>query len=434
MPYANVPKKLWPKMERCVKRVMEDGKTKEQAIAICYKSIMGKGEGMEKAKWSTAYINDLPDSSFAYIESGGKKDKDGKTTPRSKRHLPYKDKSGKVDPAHVRNALARLNQTHIPASAKASAKKKLIAAARSVGIEVSTKVDSSEVIKKQTGKEVKETVAKDEKTKKVADEEVIEKAEEEAPKKEAKTEEPEKVEKVEDEKEATEKPEPVEKAEEPEEEVEKADEPEEEVEAEEPEEEVEKAEEEVEKAEEVEKTEEKAEAKEEPKAYEALLDAISKLNEKIDGLSELVKQSPDEGVAATEETPKEGAKSEAPEEEVTKVDEPEPEPEEEKAEAKTEKVDKADTSSDGDSEVLKALEEMQARIKKLEEAPAPSKVVVSKGFVGSLKEDTNRLDEISKRLKEIEKIRDDEPNRYTESLMDEALTLVDERKMLEGRQ
>ena len=133
-------------MERCVKRVMEDGKTKEQAIAICYKSIMGKGEGMEKAKWSTAYINDLPDSSFAYIESGGKKDKDGKTTPRSKRHLPYKDKSGKVDPAHVRNALARLNQTHIPASAKASAKKKLIAAARSVGITDGTGVPVAELV------------------------------------------------------------------------------------------------------------------------------------------------------------------------------------------------------------------------------------------------------------------------------------------------
>lgn len=77
------------------------------------------------AEWSTAEINDLPDSSFAYVESGGTKDKDGKTTPRSKRHLPYKDKDGKVDMPHVRNALARLDQTQIPDSAKAGIKSKL---------------------------------------------------------------------------------------------------------------------------------------------------------------------------------------------------------------------------------------------------------------------------------------------------------------------
>src|SRR5438552_6713146 len=62
------------------------------------------------AVWTTAFINSLPDSSFAYIEPGRSKDSEGKTTPRSKRHLPYKDASGKVDLAHVRNALARLSQ------------------------------------------------------------------------------------------------------------------------------------------------------------------------------------------------------------------------------------------------------------------------------------------------------------------------------------
>lgn len=60
--------------------------------------------------WTTRYINDLPDSAFAWIEPGGEKDEDGKTTPRSLRHLPYKDASGKVDLPHTRNALARLNQ------------------------------------------------------------------------------------------------------------------------------------------------------------------------------------------------------------------------------------------------------------------------------------------------------------------------------------
>jgi len=62
-----------------------------------------------KAVWSTAYVNDLPDSSFAFVEAGSK-DGEGKTTPRSLRHLPYKDAEGKVDMPHLRNAIARANQ------------------------------------------------------------------------------------------------------------------------------------------------------------------------------------------------------------------------------------------------------------------------------------------------------------------------------------
>lgn len=68
-------------------------------------------EGVSKmAVWSTAEVNKFPDSSFAWIAPGGKKDKEGKTVPRSLRHLPYKDANGKVDLPHTRNALARLNQ------------------------------------------------------------------------------------------------------------------------------------------------------------------------------------------------------------------------------------------------------------------------------------------------------------------------------------
>lgn len=61
----------------------------------------------QRAQWSTADVNDLPDSSFAYIESGGSKDDDGKTTPRSLRHYPIKDADGKPDKAHVDNAKSR---------------------------------------------------------------------------------------------------------------------------------------------------------------------------------------------------------------------------------------------------------------------------------------------------------------------------------------
>lgn len=59
------------------------------------------------AVWDTAYINDLPDSSFAVIEGDYKT---GKTDNKNCRHLPFKDKSGKIDLPHLRNALARANQ------------------------------------------------------------------------------------------------------------------------------------------------------------------------------------------------------------------------------------------------------------------------------------------------------------------------------------
>ena len=70
------------------------------------------------AVWTTKYINDLPDSSFLYIESGGKKDGEGKTTPRALRHFPYKDASGKIDLPHLRNAIARIPQSNLPENLK----------------------------------------------------------------------------------------------------------------------------------------------------------------------------------------------------------------------------------------------------------------------------------------------------------------------------
>jgi site-specific DNA-adenine methylase len=72
----------------------------------------------EKAVWSRAYINRLPDSAFLYIESGGEKDDEDKTVPRSLRHFPYKDASGKVDLPHLRNAIARLPQSKLGLSAE----------------------------------------------------------------------------------------------------------------------------------------------------------------------------------------------------------------------------------------------------------------------------------------------------------------------------
>ena len=87
------------------------------------------------SEMSRESINDLPDNDFAYIEPGGRKDEEGKTTPRSLRHLPIHDA------AHVRNALARLSQTHIPAAAKVKALDKIKAAAKKFGVEISDKKD-----------------------------------------------------------------------------------------------------------------------------------------------------------------------------------------------------------------------------------------------------------------------------------------------------
>jgi hypothetical protein len=88
-------------------------------------------------KWTQAYVDSLPNSSFAYVSADGKK-----------RSLPYKDKDGKVDPAHLRNALARLNQTDISADEKAAARKKLEAAAKKadVGAAADKKVKEAQAL------------------------------------------------------------------------------------------------------------------------------------------------------------------------------------------------------------------------------------------------------------------------------------------------
>jgi len=92
---------------------------------------------IEAAKWTRKYINSLPDSSFAYIEPCYKR---GDTKNKNARHLPYKDKNGKIDLPHLRNALARVNQIKpiCPDTdreeAIATARKVLEAAAKKVGI------------------------------------------------------------------------------------------------------------------------------------------------------------------------------------------------------------------------------------------------------------------------------------------------------------
>lgn len=75
-----------------------------------FSEFVNPDEPKDFVEWSTSYKNDLPDSAFLFIESGGKKDSEGKTEPRSLRHLPVKDASGKIDLPHLRNAISRLEQ------------------------------------------------------------------------------------------------------------------------------------------------------------------------------------------------------------------------------------------------------------------------------------------------------------------------------------
>lgn len=91
-------------------------------------------ETVSEAVWSTARVNDLPDRAFLYIESGGKKDDGGKTTPRSLRHFPFEDENGNVDLPHLRNALGRIPQSTLPEDVKASVTRKAQRIAKEHGI------------------------------------------------------------------------------------------------------------------------------------------------------------------------------------------------------------------------------------------------------------------------------------------------------------
>lgn len=107
------------------------------ARAVDADELAGEAGVENFAVWSTAYINDLPDASFLIVEGGGSKDAEGKTTPRSLRHFPYRDADGKVDLPHLRNALARIPQSNLPAAVKARALSRARRLARNAGIDVS---------------------------------------------------------------------------------------------------------------------------------------------------------------------------------------------------------------------------------------------------------------------------------------------------------
>ena len=87
---------------------------------------------------AAADANNLPDSDFAFISPGGKKDSSGRTVPRSLRHFPIHDA------AHIRNALARLPQSGLSPADQAAALKKIRSAAKKAGVEVSDGSDNAQ--------------------------------------------------------------------------------------------------------------------------------------------------------------------------------------------------------------------------------------------------------------------------------------------------
>jgi len=86
--------------------------------------------------WSEAKENELPDSAFIVVLSGGQKDETGRTVPRSLRLLPYKNEDGKIDKRHLRNALSNVHRINAPAAVKRKALTKLARTAKSLGMPI----------------------------------------------------------------------------------------------------------------------------------------------------------------------------------------------------------------------------------------------------------------------------------------------------------
>ena len=71
-------------------------------VAAAGLTLGGVPRAAQAERWTRKYIDSLPDSAFAVVES----QPDGTKV----RHLPHHDRSGRVDLPHVRNALGRLSQ------------------------------------------------------------------------------------------------------------------------------------------------------------------------------------------------------------------------------------------------------------------------------------------------------------------------------------
>lgn len=95
------------------------------AMAPMFRKHARNGRGGRRmrrnGRWSRKYKDTLPDSAFLYVAPGGMAHIEGGkkvTHPLSLRHFPVRNASGAVDVSHVRNALARIGRSSVPASVK----------------------------------------------------------------------------------------------------------------------------------------------------------------------------------------------------------------------------------------------------------------------------------------------------------------------------
>lgn len=161
--------KIYNKIELKEVSVTKNPANTDTFLQAVSKSLNKSLDIIEKAKWDTAFINNLPDAAFAYIEPGGEKDEDGKTKPRSLRHLPHHNSNVKsstenssVDKPHLRNALARLSQTNISEAAKKTALSHLNKHAQALGIGTDKTKSQEEInVKTYTKENIDKTLSND---------------------------------------------------------------------------------------------------------------------------------------------------------------------------------------------------------------------------------------------------------------------------------
>lgn len=122
---------------------MMDNLPKEQAQPESVQRAMGrvqesvrKLEALAEGELDDTERHQLPDASFALVEAGGAPDDLGRTTPRSLRHFPYRDASGKVSEAMLRVALREVGSAPVSPAVQAKARATLCQAAAAQGLDV----------------------------------------------------------------------------------------------------------------------------------------------------------------------------------------------------------------------------------------------------------------------------------------------------------
>jgi len=167
-------------------------------------------------------------------------------------------------------------------------------------------------------------------------------------------------------------------------------------------------------------------------------DAITKILEKVSKLEEYLAKQDEPVEEVKEEAPVEEAKEEVAEEVEVKPEVVVEEPKEEAvAEEKVavdsgvgESLQKIETQV---SDLIKRFEEVEGRIKSIEDQPAPSKIfspaVVKKGDITV--ENNGRLGEVNKELKSLEDLKNTDIKKYQDQRKwEEAFKLLAEREQL----